>query len=125
MQIYVSDRNAVPETGDEAGMAVLFDLVHQEPVKAYLTIENQGVNPISYILQEYNGTLWVDIDEQGTIFNDILPASGEDCNRGILLDSDYPAVRMLGSASGASILGFSLTRRVDRVSGGTLPILSV
>ena len=106
-------------------MAVLFDLVHQEPVKAYLAIENQGVNPIVYNLQEFNGTTWVDMDEQGTLLNDILPASGEDCNRGMVIDSAYTTVRMLGSASGGSVLGFSLTRRVDRVGGGTLPILTV
>ena len=124
MDIFITDRQQVAETGSIAGKSVLFEMFQQGPIAAYVTWENQGVNPVSYKFQQLNGATWEDLDVEGTTLNGIMPASGSNSKRSAIVTSAYAKIRLLGSASGGSVLSFTVTRKADRADGGPLPILS-
>jgi len=116
MNIFVDDLQNVPEVED-----TLFELIQQGPVAASLIIKNQGINTINYRFQYFNGTTWIDMDDLGTDYYNTLVSSQ---SRVLVLESSYTKVRLVGNASGTSILSFCVTRSANRTSGGPLPILS-
>jgi hypothetical protein len=117
MVIHVTDTQVVGET-----LSTLFSTIQQGPVAFTTIIKNTGVNTMNYRFQEYNGTAWVDLGASGTDFYNTLT---EDEVKTFKVSSSYPQVRMVGNASGGAFLDFSVTRYVERASGGALPILNL
>jgi len=118
MFIFVTDSQVVGESNDQ-----LFELIQvSAPVQVFL--RNSGSNVISYDFQQSSdgGNTWTDIDVLGTDFNNTI-SNGQVKN--LTLSSTNPQVRLMGSASGGSILDFSISRQVNRSSGGAIPILSI
>lgn len=117
MVIHCTDSQVVGET-----LSTLFSVLQQGPVAMTVIIKNTGVNTMNYRFQEYNGTSWVDLGASGTDYYNTL---AEDEVKSFKVSSSYPQVRMVGNASGGAYLDFSVTRYVERQSGGTLPILNL
>lgn len=117
MIIHTSDSQVVGETS-----STLFSVLQQGPVAMLVVIHNTGVNTMNYIFQEWNGTSWVDLGASGSDFNNFL---GQDAVKTFKVTSAFPQVRMVGNASGGAFLDFAVTRYVDRISGGPIPILNL
>ncbi len=117
MNIFVQDSQIVAETE-----GVLFNTIQQGPVEMLVQLRNAGSNTINYRFQENNGVNWVDLDVLGTDVNNTLVASQV---RHIKVMGSNPQVRLVGNASGGSMLEFSITRYHARVSGGTVPVLNL
>jgi hypothetical protein len=117
MNIVVSDKQTVGETS-----STLFSVLNQGPVAMLVIIKNIGVNTMNYRFQEWNGTTWADLGASGTDFYNTLAA---DEVKSFKVTSSYPQVRMVGNASGGSVLDFDVMRYSERQSGGSLPILAL
>lgn len=100
----------------------LFVALQQGPVEALVQLRNAGANTINYRFQEFNGTNWTDMGVLGTSYNNTLVAAQV---RQFAVASNYPQVRLVGNASGGSVVEFSLTRYHTRVSGGYVPVLTL
>jgi hypothetical protein len=116
MHTYVTDTQVVGET-----TSTLFSLIQSGPVSAAVTIKNGGANTMNYVFEEYNGSAWVALGALGTDFQNTLSAGQV---RTFVVASNYPQVRMQGSASGGAELDFAIAREYDRASGGAIPLLS-
>lgn len=117
MVIHVTDSQIVGET-----QSTLFSTIQQGPVNMMVIIKNSGVNTMNYRWQEYNGSAWVDLGDSGSDFYNTLSVNEV---KAIEVESTYPQVQMVGNASGGAFLEFSVTRYVNRASGGSIPILSL
>jgi hypothetical protein len=117
MIILCNDTQIVGET-----LSTLFSVIQQGPVALLLILKNSGVNTINYRVQNFDGTTWVDLGASGSDYYNTL---SEDEVKSFKVTSSYPQVRVVGNASGGSSTDFSITRYVERASGGTLPILSL
>lgn len=108
-------------------MTVLFTTIQPSTLQSFIIFSNVGVNPLTYVFEGSTdgGVTWVALGIQGSILNDIEPSSGSDSSRQTILPAGYSQIRMLGSASGGTVLHFSMTRQASRASGGALPILSL
>lgn len=115
MNVYVQDHQVVGETPD-----TLFTLVQAAP-EALITLQNTGTNTINYRFQEFDGSTWTDMDVEGTDLYNTLTAGQV---RMIKVESSNTKVKLVGHASGASTLDFTVTRLFDRPSGGSLPMLT-
>ncbi len=113
------DRQVVEET-----TGTLFELIPGTG-EILITFKNDGSNPITYVFQELIASTWTDMEDQGELLNDILPATGSDKLRTAKLEATGSKIRLRGSASGGSVLDFSVTRHFDRTSGGALPLLAL
>jgi hypothetical protein len=117
MNTFAQDSQVVAETE-----GTLFSLIQQGPVESLVQLRNAGVNTINYRFQEFNGVTWLDLAELGTDLNNTLVAGQV---RHLKLNSSYSQVRLVGHASGGSLLEFSVTRYHSRPSGGPLPVLNL
>lgn len=126
MNTVVTDTETVPESGSYSGKGLMFEMLHQGPVVAQIIIRNAGANQINYIFQEYNGTTWVDLDDEGTDLNGTLATGSPPTNiKSFTLTSDYPRVRLIANASGGSTVEFIVTRFYNRAANGSLPLLGL
>ncbi len=118
MQIAITDNQQIGEVDAQA-----FQLFMQGPVSANVTLNNGGVNPVNYRFQEYvvPGGTWHDLDALGTDLNNTLAAGGTVATAVV---SAYNQVRLMANASGGALLTFGTMQRVDRTSGGQLPIIN-
>jgi hypothetical protein len=115
MLTYVDDSNAVPSSD-----TVMFTMPQQGQVAASMILENQGTNTLTYHFQEFTGAVWQEMATIGDpLYNTLITGQVTQ----ILVDSAYPQVRCLASASGGSTLGFSVTRAFLRSDGGAIPLL--
>lgn len=117
MNIFVQDSQIVAETE-----GVLFTTMQQGPVESLHQLRNAGNNTINYRFQEYNGATWTDLDVLGTDVNNTLVPNQV---RHIKVVASNPQVRLVGNASGGSMLEFSITRYHARTSGGLVPVLNL
>ncbi len=117
MIIVTTDAQIVGETE-----STLWSTIQQGPADFLLIIKNTGTNTMNYRLQENDGSDWVDMGSSGTDFYDTLTSNEV---KNFKVESTYPNVRMVGNASGGARLEFTLTRYVNRSSGGAVPILSL
>ena len=102
--------------------STLFSMIQQGPVSATVILKNVGSNIMNYHFQSFSGGVWSDMDVPGTPLNNTL-----DLNQvlSIMLTSAQSNVRLLGNASGGTIMDFDVTRRQVRASGGSIPILNL
>jgi len=113
----VSDTNTIGELS-----AAAFKTIQQGGItNLQVTLQNLGVNVISYNFQQLNGASWQDIGEDGTIYQDTL-SSGETVN--VAINLPFAQIRLMCNASGGSTLGFSVSRYFDWTTGGFLPLIS-
>ena len=117
MIINISDGAVVGETS-----SVMFTMLQEGPVSALVILKNSGVNVISYRIQEYSGSAWVDLGASGSDYYTTLSA-GE--VRSFKLTSTYPKVQLLAGASGGAYLEFAISRFWNRSAGGAIPILAL
>ena len=117
MTIFCDDTQIVGET-----LSTLFSVIQQGPVSLLLILKNTGVNTLNYRIQNFNGNAWVDLGASGSDYYNTL---AEDEVKSFKVTSSYPQVRVVGNASGGSSLDFSITRYVERASGGAVPILNL
>jgi hypothetical protein len=117
MNIFVQDQQVVAETE-----GVLFSCMQQGPVESLFQLRNAGTNTINYRFQQFDGNTWVDLDTLGTEVNNTLVASQV---RHIKVTTSFPQLRLVGNASGGSMLEFSITRFHNRTSGGLVPVLNL
>jgi hypothetical protein len=99
----------------------LFSSIQQGPVGMLATIQNLGTNAIVYVFQEFDGTNWNNIGALGSPTNGALVPNQV---VSMLLVSAYAQIRMQGYASGGSTLGFSISRFLNRSSGGPALLVS-
>jgi hypothetical protein len=117
MNTIVDDLQVVTDT-----QSVLFSLAQQGIVNVLTTLQNVGANPITYVFQEFDGANWYDIGSVGSPTNNSLQA-GQSVS--LILQSSYSQVRLQGFANGGSTLSFTLTRLLNRISGGAVPLLTI
>lgn len=117
MNILLADSQTVGETE-----ATVFEMVQNSPVVALITLTNNGTNTMNYRFQEKIGTVWTNVSNLGTDQNNTLSAGQV---KAISVSSTYPQVRLIGNASGGTVLEFGVLRYFDRPEGGPLPILSL
>ena len=117
MNIFITDSQVVGETE-----ATLFSLLQQGAVEALIRLRNAGSNTINFRYQQFNGTAWVDMGSSGTELNSTLTAEQ---TKSFKILASYSQVRLVGNASGGSLLEFSADRYFVRASGGSIPILSL
>ena len=117
MMTFVADGQTVGES-----VSTMFTVLQQGPVGMAVTLRNSGVNVLTYRWQEWTGTLWSDLGASGSPFyNTIMPGGVFS----LQVTSSYPQVQLLGNASGGAFLDFSVSRFVQRSSGGPLPIMNL
>lgn len=117
MNTFVQDTQTVPEVSSQ-----LVEFLQAGSTPILLSLRNDGTNTMNYVVQEYNGTAWVDMGSLGTIFNNTLTA-GQQVN--LLVLSAFPKQRVTGYASGGALLNFTATRFFPRADGGPCPLLSL
>ena len=102
--------------------ATLFSLIQQGPVKCSVILKNVGSNIMNYHFQSFSGGVWSDMDVPGTQLNNTL-----DLNQvlSIVLTSAQSQVRLLGNASGGTMMDFDVVRRAIRADGGAIPLLNL
>lgn len=109
----VTDSQVVGET-----VSTLFTTNPNGPVELLVVIKNSGINTMNYRFQEWNGTAWVDLGASGSNFYNTLTANQV---RQFAVSSSYALVQMIGNASGGAFLDFTVTKYVNRSSGGAVP----
>jgi hypothetical protein len=117
MKVFVEDSETVPETEN-----TLFSLLQSGTPDCLIHLHNAGVNTVNYRCQVYNGSTWVDIGVSGSDTYNTLTANQV---RSIKLVPSSPQIRVVGNASGGSVLKFAVFRYFTRSAGGPLPILSL
>lgn len=117
MVIFVSDTQVVGETE-----STLFSVLQQGSVEGLFRLRNSGTNTVNFRWQQYNGTTWVDMGSSGTELNSTLTSEQV---KSFKILAGYPQVRLVGNASGGSLIEFSADRYFVRASGGSIPILSL
>ncbi len=121
MNTYIVDFQSVGETE-----STLFTMIQQSPIESSIILTNDGVNTINYRFQEYiqqGGSLaWVDMGLLGTDYYNTLIAGQ---TRALIIRSLSTQVRLVGNASGGSVLVFSVSRFMVRADGGALPIINL
>ncbi len=118
MNVSVTDCQSVGETE-----ASLLTLANQGALIGSLVLRNLGANKLNYRFQTKTGDAdWVDADESGTaLYNTVVAGAAK------TLSYTFPSatkVRIQVSASGGTVVSFSLTRQVARASGGKLPLVA-
>ncbi len=109
----VTDSQVVGET-----VSTLFTTNPNGPVDMLLVIKNSGVNTMNYRIQEWDGSAWVDLGASGSDYYNTLIANQV---RQFAVSSNYALVQMIGNASGGAFLDFTVTKYVNRSSGGAVP----
>lgn len=122
----VSDINTVAESGSISGKSLMFEMLQAPTTQVQISIINRGANAIVYIFQQYNtgSAAWEDLGVSGTVYNTTLVAESPSNVSLFAIDADYPKVRMIASASGASTLEFSIMRYFNRGDAGSIPLVS-
>lgn len=115
MNVFVQDHQTVGEVE-----STLFSMV-QASTEALIVLQNTGANTTNYRFQEFASGVWTDM---GTLGGDLYSTLSPDEVKHIKLTSSESKVRLVGNASGGSILDFSVTRVLDRGDGGALPMLN-
>ena len=117
MQINVTDSQTVGETS-----AVITTLVQPASTPTAVFLTNAGTNALTYRYQEFDGETWNDLDVPGTPANGALIAGG---SATVLIKSTSTQVRLVGNASGGTVVQFSVSRLATRAPGAALPILTM
>jgi hypothetical protein len=117
MNVFVSDDQTIGESE-----ATVFAMIQNSPVSAAVTLTNTGTNTANYRFQEQVGANWNDLDVFGTDLNNTLSPNQVKI---VLVSSNYPQVRLVANASGGTVFDFGVTRFFDRLSGGSIPMLSL
>lgn len=115
MHITLTDNQIVNEYE-----SCLFTMMAQGLDDVVIAMSNHGINTMNYRFQEYNGSQWRDIGGPGT---DVYSTLMADQSRTVRVSSKYAQIRLMGNASGGSILSFTLVRTHNRSSGGPIPIV--
>ena len=118
----ITDQNSDGETD-----ATAFTLVQASPVSASVILVNAGSNTLNYHFQAYTSVggapnTWVDLESPGNLTNNSMTAGA--VSEPITISSAWSQVRLNVSASGGSILQFSISRYFNRADGGSLPLVS-
>lgn len=87
-----------------------------------IVLSNHGINTMNYRFQEFNGTSWRDIGGPGT---EVYSTLMSDQSRTIRVTSKFSQIRLMGNASGGSMLNFTMVRSHNRASGGPIPIVGL
>lgn len=116
MFVLISDSQTVSASEGQA-----FSMIQQAPISSQANLTNAGDNIIGYRWQQLIAGSWHDLATLGNPLNDTLsPAE----TASVVVESDYPQVRMLAYATGGSELQFAVQRLVDRPAGGVIPLLN-
>jgi hypothetical protein len=102
--------------------ATVFSLIQSGPVLAAIVIKNVGSNIMNYRFQSFDGVNWNDMDQPGTLLNNTL-AINQVVSQ--VVTAAVSQVRLVGNASGGTILDFDVTRYFARADGGALPLLNL
>lgn len=114
MNATIHDLQVVGETE-----GTLFESIQPSPIDTALILKNVGANPVSYKVQAYDGAAWATLGADGSDFQNTL---GANAVKLIRISTNYPKIRLLGSASGGSTIDFQLTRHLTRASGGAVHV---
>jgi hypothetical protein len=117
MNVIITESNVVGEVE-----ATIFSMLQGGPISAAIVIKNVGSNIMNYRFQAYNGTTWADLAQPGTPLNNTL-AINQVVSQ--IVVSTFSQVRLVGNASGGTILDFDVTRFFARADGGALPLLNL
>lgn len=117
MDIFIQDTQVVAETDGQ-----LVEFFQQGPIEMLVFMTNDGANTINYRWQQFTGTDWQDMGSVGSDYYNTLIAAQ---SRSLKVTSVYPRLRIMGNATGGSILDFSVSRIFTRSSGGACPILAM
>jgi len=115
MHINVTDIQSVSESE-----SVIFTMLAQGISDTVFILTNSGSNTINYRFQSNAGNNWVDVGGSGTSSYNTLVT---DQTRTVTISTQNPQVRLLASASGGSVIQFSMSRPHQRASGGPIPIV--
>lgn len=117
MLVMVSDSQLIAETS-----ATIFTLIQPSVTNSHIVMTNSGVNTFTYRFDQLIDGTWTAMGDPGSIYNDAMVAS-------LTRELDIPAgsmqVRLVGNASGGTLLQFGILRFVDRQPGGNLPIVNI
>lgn len=108
-----TDGNVVGETASAA-----FSVWQQGGLNFNLIIKNSGVNVITFEMQGWNGSSWIDLGTIGGPYFSTLQSSQVSAVQ--INFAQYGQFQLLGSASGGSYLDFSVQMFVNRTSGGSV-----
>jgi hypothetical protein len=120
MNVTVSDTQIVGETE-----STLFSTIQPAPVAFSIMLKNAGSNAITYRFQQFDGTSWVDINPAVGASNYYNTLAVGQAPKLFVAESNYPQVRVVGNATGGSVLEFALMRHYTRTSGGAIPVLNI
>ena len=112
MRTFITDTQAVTGTS-----ATLFDFLQQGPQSSMVTIHNTGSITMNYSFQEQDAGTWTTVGSASTLT--------ADQKKRVKVESEFPRVRMIGDASGGTVLAFSVTRTYVRPSGGSVPLIGL
>lgn len=120
LKTFVQDTNAVGETD-----GTMFTIIQGGLNDNIFTLENTGANTINYHFQQLEGDgTWSDLANisDDSPLNSTLVAGQI---KSIVVTGTFTQLRLNASASGSSVLDFTLTRNYTRSSGGAIPLMSL
>ena len=127
MNAYFEDLQAVGETE-----ATLFETIQPTTAGTLVLLENIGTQDIKYRFDYHNGSTWVAMGSDGSQFQNVISrADGANPVKTATVVSEYNRWRVRGNgwtgatAGGTSTLKFAVMRNLSRVSGGSIPVISV
>lgn len=116
MNTLVDDVQVVTDTD-----LTLFSTIQQGATNMLVILQNLGTNTITYVFQEFDGTSWNNVGALGSpTYGALIPSQVVP----LQLVSSFAQVRLKGFASGGSTLGFSISRYLNRSSGGPAMLVS-